>query len=136
MPVKTKRVGEPSAPADGTRILVTRYRPRAVRRGAETWHAWDKRLAPSIELLDAAFGKVRSGGKVTRGARPPLPWAEFVRRFAAEMDAPMARAALAELRARAKAEMLTLLCYCEDEAHCHRGLLRAMVESGAASHDR
>jgi uncharacterized protein YeaO (DUF488 family) len=127
MPIATKRLGAPPAPSDGTRILVTRYRPRAVRRGAETWAEWDQRLAPSVGLLDLCFGKERASGRVVSGARPPIAWAEFVRRFRAEMRAPAAQEALAELRVRARTETVTLLCYCADETRCHRSLLAALL---------
>lgn len=132
MPIRTKRVNEPPDPSDGTRILITRYRPRAVARGTESWSEWDKRVAPSVGLLDAAFGKTRVGARVVLRARPPIGWEEFVQRFAAEMQAPAAREAVAKLRARARTATLTLLCYCEDEARCHRGLVARLVEGADA----
>jgi uncharacterized protein YeaO (DUF488 family) len=129
MPIRTRQINDPATSADGTRILITRYRPRAVRRGEESWQEWDKRLAPSAALLDLAFGKVRSGNRVVARGREPLPWTQFAQRFRTEMRAPDAAAALGELRARsARGETLTLLCYCEDEARCHRGLVRALLE--------
>ena len=57
MPIKTKRWNDPPNPDDGHRLLVTRYRPRGLKKEEETWHAWDKDLAPSIELHAAAYGK-------------------------------------------------------------------------------
>lgn len=128
MPVRTRSVKEPVAPADGTRVLITRFRPRGVRKGAETWVAWDKRLAPSLELFDAYQGRRREGRRVVESGLTPLTWDEFTRRFEAEMRAPAAREALAGYRARAAGgETITLLCYCDDAARCHRGLVQALL---------
>lgn len=128
MPVRTKSVKEPAAPDDGTRVLITRFRPRGVRKGAETWVAWDKRLAPSLELFDAYRGRARDGRRVVERGLAPIAWDEFTRRFAEEMRAPAAREALAGYRARAGAgEALTLLCYCDDAARCHRGLVEKLL---------
>lgn len=123
MPARAKRWSDPSTATDGLRVLATRYRPRGVRKGEEPWDRWDQRLAPSVALLDAYLGKVRVGRKVTQGAAP-IAWDEFARRFARELEAAPALAALAEYRAHlARGEALTLLCYCEDAARCHRTLL-------------
>ncbi len=116
---------------DGRRVLITRYRPRFVRKGEESWAEWDKRLAPSVALLDAAFGKRREGGRVVARGLPPLPWEEFAARYREEMQAPPATAALAALRDRSVAgETLTLLCYCADEERCHRSLARDLLLEG------
>jgi uncharacterized protein YeaO (DUF488 family) len=121
-------VKEPVAPGDGTRVLITRFRPRGVRKGAETWVAWDKRLAPSLDLFDAYQGRRREGRRVVESGRTPLTWDEFTRRFQDEMRAPAAREALAGYRARAAAgETITLLCYCDDAARCHRGLVEKLL---------
>ena len=51
MPIKTKRWNDPREPDDGYRILITRYRPRGLPKGQETWDAWIPGLGPSRELL-------------------------------------------------------------------------------------
>jgi uncharacterized protein YeaO (DUF488 family) len=124
MPIRTRRWNDPSERGDGLRLLVCRYRPRALRKADETWDAWWKPLGPSIELHAAAYGK--------RGA--PIAWADYRRRYLAEMRAPAARAAIDELARRvADGETVTLLCSraCTDEARCHRSLLRELVEARA-----
>ncbi len=119
--IETKKVhGDPVEPSDGTRVLITRYRPRFVARGKETWHAWDRRLAPSKELFDSFGGK---------GGRTKLSWEEYRERFLEEMERPEAQAALGEWAKRsAGAETITLLCFCKDETHCHRSLVRTLLE--------
>ena len=55
--IKTKRWNDPVEPDDGYRVLVCRYRPRGVRKEAETWDVWSPHLAPSRELLADYYGK-------------------------------------------------------------------------------
>jgi uncharacterized protein YeaO (DUF488 family) len=116
----TKRWNDPAEPGDGFRLLVCRYRPRGVRKDAETWDAWWPHLGPSRELHAAIYGK----------DGPPIAWAEFKRRYSAEMRAQ--GEAIASLAARvAGGERITLLCSsaCLDPAHCHRTLLANLVGS-------
>ena len=114
----TKRWCDPADDADGFRLLVCRYRPRGVRKTDETWDDWWPHLGPSRELHAAYWGK--------RG--PPIGWAEYRRRYLAEMRTQ--REALDELRRRlAAGERITLLCSsaCVDEARCHRTLLAGLL---------
>ncbi|MFN3422051.1 MAG: DUF488 domain-containing protein [Armatimonadota bacterium] len=114
MPVKTKRVYEPSSPDDGTRILVMRFYPRGVKR--EHFHEWRKELGTEPELI-----KAWKEGSIS--------WDEFAHRYETQIATdPQAQAALNELAQRATHETITLLCSCEDEAHCHRTLLKRMIE--------
>ena len=120
MPLRTKRWNDPVEPEDGFRLLVCRYRPRGLRKQAETWQAWRKELGPSAELHAACYGK--------RG--PPIGWDEYRARYLAEMRGQ--EAALLELARRCDAgESICLLCSsaCADEARCHRSLLRELIEA-------
>jgi uncharacterized protein YeaO (DUF488 family) len=117
--ILTKRWSDPAEPADGFRILVCRYRPRALKKADETWHAWMPHLGPSKELHAAIYGK----------AGPVPEWDEFARKYLAEMAGQSK--VIAELAARARAgETLTLLCSkaCVDETRCHRSLLKRLIE--------
>ena len=130
MAIRTRRWNDPSEPGDGLRLLVCRYRPRALRKADETWDAWWKQLGPSIVLHADAYG---------RRGRAPLAWAEFRRRYRAEMHAPEAAGAIDELARRvADGESITLLCSsaCTDERRCHRSLLRALIEARGATLSR
>ncbi|MBX3467694.1 MAG: DUF488 family protein [Planctomycetes bacterium] len=129
MPVLTKSLKDPAAPADGVRVLIARFRPRGVRKDAETWAAWDKRLAPSQALFDALNGRRREGGRVVARGLPPLGWEAFRARFLGEMRAAPAEVALAEWAARAAAETVTLLCHCARPAQCHRALVQALLRA-------
>jgi uncharacterized protein YeaO (DUF488 family) len=116
--VRTKRWNDPVAKADGTRLLVSRYRPRGLRRERENWDDWLPKLGPSRELHALAYGK--SG--------EPLPWEEYRVRYLAEMQS---QAGLIGNLARrvGEGETITLLCSsaCTEAARCHRTLLQALV---------
>jgi len=114
MSVRTKRIYDPASEDDGTRILVMRLYPRGIRRDA--FHEWRKELGTALPLIKA--------WKARR-----ISWPELARRFKAQMAGDrVAHASLTELARRARKERLTLLCGCEDEAHCHRTLLKVMIE--------
>jgi uncharacterized protein YeaO (DUF488 family) len=120
MKLKTRRWNDPGAADDGTRILICRYRPRALPKADETWDEWQRDLGPSVELHAAFYGK---------GGRKPLTWAQYEKRYLSEMRTQRERIAALAARARA-GETLTLLCSsaCTDETHCHRTLLRGLIE--------
>ena len=123
MPIRTRRWNDPAQPGDGLRLLICRYRPRALPKADETWEAWWPALGPSRELHADFYGK--------RG--PPIGSEEYRRRYLKEMKAQTQR--IAELAARVReGETITLLCSraCEDENHCHRSLLRALIEQAVA----
>ena len=107
--MSTKRVYEPAAPQDGTRVLIMRYWPRGIRK--ERVDVWLRELAPVIPLLRAFLD-----GDIT--------WAQYRPRYFAGLRRPEAQAALAELRALAWQGPVTLLCGCADPRRCHRTLLR------------
>jgi uncharacterized protein YeaO (DUF488 family) len=123
MPLKTKRWCDPPKADDGFRLLICRYRPRGVRKEDETWDVWRPDLGPSRELHAAFWGK--------RG--PPIGWGEYRKRYLAEMAGREADVEeVAEVVRRG--EPVTLLCSsaCVDETHCHRTLLKDLIERRAA----
>ena len=107
--VKTKRVYEPVAATDGTRVLIMRYWPRGIRK--DKIDLWLRELAPVVPLLRAYLD-----GEIT--------WAQYVPRYRAGLRRPEAQAALAEARALARNAPITLLCGCPDPKRCHRTLLQ------------
>jgi uncharacterized protein YeaO (DUF488 family) len=120
MPLKTKRWDDPIDEDDGHRLLVTRYRPRGLPKSEETWHAWDKDLAPSIELHAAVYGKAN---------RTTITWDTYRQRYLKEMLRQKPR--IQALAQRVKdGETITLLCssQCTREDRCHRSLLKSLIE--------
>ena len=54
-------------------------------------------------------------------------WKRFVRAFRAEMNVPTARRTLDLLAALSHDANLSVGCYCENEARCHRSVLRGLL---------
>jgi uncharacterized protein YeaO (DUF488 family) len=119
--IRMKRWNDPAEPADGTRILICRYRPRGLRTEDETWDEWLVNLAPSKELHAAAYGKTGCS---------PLPWPQYRSRYLKEMQSQ--REAIRTLADRVRrGETITLMCSsaCERESRCHRSLLKELIEA-------
>ncbi len=94
MTLRTKRVYDKPAPSDGRRILIDRLWPRGLSKSAAKIDFWAKAVAPSNELRRWY-------------QHDPAKWAEFRRRYYAELDANPA--GLAELRAHLGRGTVTLL---------------------------
>ncbi len=115
MPIRTKRIYDPGSPDDGFRLLIMRLWPRGIRKDRVS--AWEKELGPSPALLRGFLDR-------------QVPWPEYVVRYRAEMAGkPDLIRRWAE---RARTETITLLCACKDEEHCHRTLLRGLLEAALA----
>ena len=112
--ILTKRIYEPADPADGFRLLVMRRWPRGIRKGAVD--AWEKDLGPSPDLLER-----------WRGSK--LSWEEYRPEYVAQMA--QRRDLLMWARGLARGGTLTLLCSCKDADHCHRTLLKGVLEEMA-----
>jgi uncharacterized protein YeaO (DUF488 family) len=121
--IQTRRWNDPpAAPNEGHRLLITRYRPRGLPKSEETWDAWDKDLAPSVDLHAAYYGKA---------GRTPITWDVYRQRYLKEMQNPTARAKIKALADRLRqGETITLLCsnQCTREDRCHRSLLKHLIE--------
>lgn len=94
--VRTARVYDKPARSDGTRVLVDRVWPRGLSKQNAHLGAWCKQVAPSTELRRWY-------------AHDPVRFAEFSRRYRAELKEPERAAALAHLRRLAKSQTLTLV---------------------------
>lgn len=125
MAVRIVRLGSARAEGEGTRIGTVRRPPRGVPKAAfaeQNWYdVWFPLLAPSAELV-----------KQAQAAATPSEWAAFVRGYRKEMAAPEAGRALDLLAALSKSGHFSVGCYCEDEARCHRSVLRALLEERGA----
>jgi len=114
--VKTKSIYDPVSAGDGLRVLVTRYWPRGVKK--DRCERWLKDLAPAPSLI-----KLWKSGAIS--------WEEFKKKYLQEYGFQEKRALLKELKALVKETKgmdVTLLCMCRDEAHCHRAVLKDLLE--------
>ncbi|HYT16573.1 MAG TPA: DUF488 family protein [Burkholderiales bacterium] len=119
------RLGTPRTEGEGVRIGTVRLPPRAVPKreyASRNWYdVWLPILAPSRETM-----------KLAQAVRTPAQWAKFAKRYRAEMNKPEANHAIELLAALSHHTNFSVGCYCEDEARCHRSLLRRLLtEKGA-----
>lgn len=124
--IKTKRWDERRNKSDGFRVLICRYRPRALPKAEETWDLWWSQLGPSKELHAAFYGK---------HGQMPINWDEYRRRYLDEMKGEPQQESIAILAEQlAAGKTITLLCSsaCTDSAHCHRTLLKQLIEEEAS----
>ncbi len=125
MAVRVVRLGSARAPDEGTRIGTVRRPPRGVPKAefaAQDWYdVWFPNLAPSAETV-----------KLALQAETPGQWTAFTRKYRAEMATPDNSHAIELLAALSRQTHFSVGCYCEDEARCHRSILRALLlEHGA-----
>jgi uncharacterized protein YeaO (DUF488 family) len=135
VPVKTKRWNEKREADDGYRVLICRYRPRALPKKRETWHSWIRQLGPSPGLHAAIYGKAKDAeGKPVKIQR--LAWSDYAEMYLAEMAASEeAQDYIDQLAGMvAEGKTVTLLCSrsCLNEKECHRSLLRCLIEERVA----
>jgi uncharacterized protein YeaO (DUF488 family) len=125
MPIRIVRLGSPRAADEGTRIGTVRRPPRGVTKAEfasrDFYDVWFPNLAPSVETM-----------KLGQAAGSDADWAAFTKKYRAEMAAPEAQHALALLAALSTQTNFSLGCYCEDEARCHRSLLRGLLADKGA----
>ena len=125
MAVRIVRLGSPRAEDEGLRIGTVRRPPRGVPKSefaSQNWYdVWFPNLAPSLETM-----------KLGQQAKTPAQWAAFTRKYRAEMATPDNNHAIELLAALSHHSNFSVGCYCENEAHCHRSVLRELlVEKGA-----
>lgn len=125
MSIRIVRLGSRRAPDEGLRLGTVRRPPRGVpkeRFASDDWYdVWLPQLAPSAELVKAALG-----------ATSTREWQAFVKKYRAEMGEADNARLIALLVALSKTTNLSVGCYCEDESHCHRSVLRELLaEAGA-----
>jgi len=125
MSVRVVRLGSQREPDEGLRIGTVRRPPRGVpkaRFSVDNWYdVWLPQLAPSAEVV-----------KQAQVAASPKEWQAFVRHYRAEMASPDNARLLVMLAALSHQTNFSVGCYCEDETHCHRSVLRELLaENGA-----
>lgn len=110
--LRLKRAYEPAEPGDGIRILVDRLWPRGVSKADADLHDWMKDIAPSADLRKW-FG------------HDPARWAEFQRRYRAELRRHDDE--LDHIRELARKQTVTLVYGARDEEHNDAVVLRDVL---------
>ncbi|MGB6215241.1 DUF488 domain-containing protein [Pseudomonas mandelii] len=125
MAIHIVRLGSPRLPDEGLRIGTVRRPPRGVPKAEfarrDFYDVWQPLLSPSAELVAEA-----------KAATDDKAWEAFRRKFKAEMNHPAPSQLLDLLAALSHQTALAVGCYCEDEAHCHRSVLRELLAARGA----
>ena len=112
--VALKRVYEQAETRDGTRVLVDRLWPRGLSKERAHVDVWLKEVAPSNELR-RWFG------------HDPDKFADFQRRYEAELASESDKEALSKLRALLKHGPVTLVFAAHDTEHNNAVVLRDLL---------
>jgi uncharacterized protein YeaO (DUF488 family) len=134
MSVRIVRLGTPRLPGEGTRIGTVRRPPRGVPKAefasGDWYDVWFPNLSPSPELVKRALAS-----QADLGAAGEKEWAAFTRGYRAEMASPGNAHAIALLAALSQQSNFSVGCYCENEARCHRSILRVLLRDADARVD-
>jgi uncharacterized protein YeaO (DUF488 family) len=125
MSVRIVRLGTDRSPNEGLRVGTVRRPPRGVAKSEYSsknfYDVWLPNLAPRPESV-----------KLAQKATSEREWARFTQKYRAEMATPESRAILELLAALSHQTDFSVGCYCAEESHCHRSVLRALLmEHGA-----
>jgi uncharacterized protein YeaO (DUF488 family) len=126
MALKIVKLGSPRSANEGLRIGTVRRPPRGVPKtefASQDWYdVWYPNLAPSVETM-----------KLGQSVESDKDWAAFSKKYRAEMNEPDASRNLDLLAALSHQANFAVGCYCENEARCHRSLLRGLLQERGAS---
>jgi uncharacterized protein YeaO (DUF488 family) len=125
MSIRIVQLGSPRLAEEGLRIGAVRRPPRGVPKAQfarrNYYDVWLPALSPSAPLVREALS-----------AKTPGEWRSFSRKFKAQMREPDAARLLDLLAALSMSTNFSVGCYCADETHCHRSLLKELlIEHGA-----
>jgi uncharacterized protein YeaO (DUF488 family) len=121
VPIQIVRLGSPRSPNEGLRLGTVRRPPRGVPKAQfakrDYYDVWLPELSPSAATVSAAMAGEWSEKK----------WKKFVSTYIREMSTPAATHLLRTLAALSHQTNFSVGCYCEDESHCHRSILRDLL---------
>lgn len=114
--VRMRRIYDEPTSMDGTRVLVDRVWPRGLSKDEARIDEWCKQVAPSTKLRKWY-------------AHDPERFAEFTRRYVAELEDPERAEGLATLRRLARDRTLTLLTATKDIEISQAAVLADVIRS-------
>lgn len=130
MTVRIVKLGTARGADEGLRIGTVRRPPRGVPKSqfsSQNWYdVWYPNLAPSVETM-------KLGQSVQSGPEGDRDWVVFRKKYRAEMAEPDASRSLDLLAALSQRTNFSVGCYCDNEARCHRSLLRELLSERGAN---
>ena len=136
MAIRIVQLGTDRAPDEGLRIGTVRRPPRGVPKAEfasrNYYDVWYPELSPEAELMAQAQEsvKLRAAGQT---AEADKLWAQFEKLFRKQLAEPATQRTLALLAALSQSSAFAIGCYCDDEAQCHRSILRSLLADKGAS---
>ncbi len=129
MAVRIVRLGSDRKENEGLRIGTVRRPPRGVPKtefaSKNYYDVWLPNVSPSPDTM-----------KLGQQAKTEKDWKAFEKKYRAEMSRPEAARVLELLAAMSRDTDFSVGCYCENEARCHRMILREiLIEKGASVAD-
>ena len=126
MAIRIVRLGGPRARDEGLRLGTVRRPPRGVPKAEHAsrdyYDVWLPDLAPSEALV-----------KQARQATDERAWRTFEKRYRGELKRPEASRLLALLAGLSHQTNFSVGCYCEEDARCHRLVLKDMLQEHGAT---
>ena len=125
MTIRIVRLGSDRHKEEGLRIGTVRRPPRGVPKNdysSKNWYdIWLPNVAPSPELM-----------KLGQTVKTEKEWITFVKKYRSELKDPDKSRIIDLLAALSHESNISVGCYCENEARCHRSILRELLyERGA-----
>ena len=126
MSFRVVRLGQPRHRDEGLRIGTVRRPPRGVKKEdyskRDYYDVWLPELAPAAPLVSWAFSEPFT----------PNRWKRYERKYRSEMSRPAPQRLIGLLAALSKRTNFSIGCYCENENHCHRSILRELLRDNGA----
>ena len=135
MPIRIVQLGSPRAPGEGLRIGTVRRPPRGVPKAEfasrNYYDQWLPELSPLPDTMAMALEshRLQHAGQVAEAAKL---WKQFDKQFRKQLAEAPAERTLLLLAALSQQTNFSVGCYCDDEARCHRSILRRLLAAQGA----
>ena len=135
MPIRIVQLGSPRAPGEGLRIGTVRRPPRGVPKAEfasrNYYDQWLPELSPLPDTMAMAqeSHRLHDAGQAAEAAKL---WKQFDKQFRKQLAEAPAERTLQLLAALSQQTNFSVGCYCDDEARCHRSILRSLLAAQGA----
>jgi uncharacterized protein YeaO (DUF488 family) len=135
MSIRIVQLGSPRTPDEGLRIGTVRRPPRGVPKAEfasrNYYDCWYPELSPQPDTMAMALESHRL--QHTGQSEPARKrWQQFEKAFRKQLAEAAADRTLQLLAALSHQTSFSIGCYCDDEARCHRSILRALLADKGA----
>lgn len=135
MPIRIVRLGTPRTSGEGLRIGTVRRPPRGVPKAEfasrDFYDVWYPELSPEPETMQIALQSHHQQDQGQTAEADKL-WKQFDKLFRRQLAEAPASRTLDVLAALSRHAAFSMGCYCENEARCHRSILRSLLQDKGA----